>query len=87
MKSSQISIREWLFVMYKISVSRKGVSSLQLAKELDRPQKTTWHMLQRIKEACGNKEPFLSGVVEDDEKYVGGSEFNKHESWKRHLGR
>ena len=76
-----------LFVMYKISVSRKGISSLQLAKELDRPQKTNWHMLQRVKEACGNKEPFLSGMVEADEKQVGGSEFNKHESRKLRLGR
>ncbi len=87
MESSRIPVREWLWVMYKISVSRKGISSLQLAKELDRPQKTTWYMLQRIKEACGNKEPLLSGVVEADEKYVGGKESNKHESRKRNLGR
>ena len=29
----------------------------------------------------------MTGVVEADEKYVGGSEFNKHESRKLHLGR
>lgn len=73
---------EWLWVMYKICVSRKGISSLQLVKELDRPQKTTWFMLQRIKKACGNKTRVLSGIVEADEKYVGGREFNKHESKK-----
>ena len=87
MEPSRIPVREWLWVMYKISVSRKGISSLQLAKELDRPQKTTWYMLQRIKEACGNKEPLLSGVVEADEKYLGGKESNQHESRKRNLGR
>lgn len=87
MESSRIPVREWLWVMYKISVSRKGISSLQLAKELDRPQKTTWYMLQRIKEACGTKEPLLSGGVEADEKYVGGKESNRHESRKRNLGR
>lgn len=36
--TSRIPVREWLFVMYKISVSRRDISSLQLAKELDRPQ-------------------------------------------------
>ena len=87
MESSRIPVKEWLFVMYKVSVSRKGISSMQLAKELNRPQKTTWHMLHRIKEACGNKLPFLSGVVEVDEKYVGGREENKHESKKLRMGR
>ena len=80
MESSRIPVREWLFVLYKISVSRKSISSLQLAKDLGRPQKTTWHMLQRIKEASGSEEPFPSSWVEADEKYVGDSEFNKHES-------
>ena len=78
---------EWLWVMYKICVSRKGISSLQLAKELDRPQKTTWYMLQRIKEACGNKYKALAGIIEADEKYVGGLETNKHESKKLKIGR
>lgn len=44
-------------------------------------------MLKRIKEVCGNKETFLSGLVESDEKYVGGKEANKHESRKCNLGR
>lgn len=87
MESSRIPMVEWLWVMYKICVSRKGISSLQLAKELDRPQKTTWYMLQRIKEACGNKYRFLSGIVEADEKFVGGKESNKHESKKLKKGR
>lgn len=82
MESSPIPVREWLWVMYKVSVSRKGISSVQLAKELDRSQKTTWHMLQRIKEACGNKWSCLSGVVEVDEKYHGGEESHKHASKK-----
>ncbi|MCY4144765.1 MAG: IS1595 family transposase [Gammaproteobacteria bacterium] len=87
MEGTRLPVKEWLWVMYKISVSRKGVSSVQLAKELNRPQKTTWFMLQRMKEACGNKTALLSGVVEADEKYVGGRETNKHESKKLKLGR
>ena len=87
MESSRIPVREWLWVMYKVVVSRKGISSMQLAKELNRPQNTAWFMLQRIKEACGNKFDKLAGVIEADEYYVGGSESNKHESQKRKIGR
>ena len=88
MQSSKISMRKWLWAMYKVSVSRKGISSLQLAKELGITQKSAWHMIHRIKEACGNDEgDMLSGIVEVDETYIGGLEKNKHESKKRHDGR
>ena len=38
--------------MYLMVTSRKGISSLQLSKELDVTQKTAWFLLQRIREAC-----------------------------------
>ena len=58
--------------MYKVSVSRKEINSLQLAKELGITQKSAWHMIHRIKEACGNDEgDLLSGIVEIDESYIG----------------
>ena len=79
MKWIRIAVREWLIAMYTISVSRKDIFSLRLVKKRDRPKKTTSLMLQRIKEACHNEEPFRSDVVEADEQYVGGSVFNRHE--------
>ena len=80
MHSSPLPVRMWLYTMYKVSVARKGVSSLQLAKEIGVTQKSAWHMLHRLKEACGNESGPLSGVIEIDETYVGGKARNKHAS-------
>ena len=85
---SKLPVRMWLYAMYKVSVARKGISSLQLAKQLGITQKPSCFMIQRIKEACGNDtDTMLSGIVEIDETYIGGLERNKHESKKRHDGR
>ena len=64
--------------MYLLVTARKGISSMQLAKEIGITQKSAWFVLQRLREACGNDQTMLKGIVEIDEIYVGGREDTKH---------
>ena len=63
---SHVPLHKWLYAMYLLVTARKGISSLQLAKEIGITQKSAWFVLQRLREACDADLPLLRGIVEID---------------------
>lgn len=86
---SHIPLHKWIYGMYLLVTARKGISSMQLSKEIGVSQQSAWFMLQRLREACSSPDgqDKLRGVIEIDECFVGGKEANKHERKKLHAGR
>jgi transposase-like protein len=84
---SHVPLHKWLYAMYLLVTARKGISSMQLAKEIGITQKSAWFVLQRLREACSGKLEKLQGIIEVDEMYVGGKEVSKHEGKKLRMGR
>lgn len=64
---SHIPLNKWVYAMYLLVTARKGISSMQVAKEIGVTQKSAWFMLSRLREACGGDDGIdqLRGTVEE----------------------
>lgn len=78
-EDSAIGLDKWLTALWLLSNCKNGISSCELARDLDVTQKTAWFMLHRIRLALQD-ESFgkLSGDVEVDETFIGGKARNMH---------
>jgi len=75
MHGSHIQLRQWLLAFHLMTSSKKGVSALQLQRNLGLGSyKSAWHLAHRIRYAMreGGICAPLKGAIEIDETYVGG---------------
>ena len=80
-ENSKISLQKWLWTLFTISSRKKGISSYQLARELDITQKSAWFMLHRSRYTFDQSsfiKEMLKDFVEVDEAFIGGKNRNRH---------
>lgn len=47
--NTKINLQKWFLAIWLVTSHKKGISSIQLSKDIGVTQKTAWFMLQRIK--------------------------------------
>jgi transposase-like protein len=70
---TRLPLRVWVYAIWKACSSKKGISALQLSREMEITHKSALFVLRRIRHGIGDTEqPRMTGTVEVDELYVGG---------------
>src|SRR5260370_5539668 len=80
MEDSPISLDKWLLAMWLLSSCKNGISSYEISRAIGVTQKSTWHMMHRIRLAMQDDLTggMLAGEVEVDETFIGGKARNMH---------
>jgi hypothetical protein len=80
-------LRQWFKVVHLMTTSKKGISSLQIQRQMGfGSYETALNMTHKIRTAMIQPQEKLGGIVEVDETWVGGKDHNRH--WnKRHHGK
>ena len=52
-EDSKIPLQKWYAAIYLITAHKKGISSLQLHRDLGVTQKTAWYLLHRVRTTLG----------------------------------
>src|SRR5271155_2823197 len=79
------SLRDWFKVVHLMLTSKKGISALQIQRQMGFGSYKTAHgMCHKIRAAMMQPQEKLGGIVEVDETYVGGKDKNRH--WDKKKG-
>jgi transposase-like protein len=86
-QSTKLPLQKWFMAMNLMVNAKKGLSSLQMSRDLGVNKNTAWYLQKRIRMAMNEDDSILQGLVEADEAYVGGSMTNYHEYRKPVTGK
>lgn len=69
---THLDLQRWFLAIMIITNAKKGISSMQLSRDIGVSKNTAWSMQMRIRRAMKQGANLLTGVIEMDETYVGG---------------
>jgi len=90
-ENSTVPLSKWFMAIFIMTTHRKGISSVQVGRDIGVTQKTAWFMMQRVRNAF-KQQSFtydkLGGknkVVENDETYITGKIKNMHKKKREEI--
>jgi len=79
-------LRQWFKVVHLMTTSKKGISALQIQRQLGfGSYGTAYSMCHKIRAAMIEPATKLGGIVEIDETFIGGKDHNRH--WNKKSGK
>jgi transposase-like protein len=73
-QETRLPLRVWVYAIWKACSSKKGISALQLSREMEITHKSALFILRRIRHGLGEElQPkFTNTTIEVDEVFIGG---------------
>lgn len=71
-EGSNLPLKKWFYAIYLFLSHKKGISSCQLARDIQVTQKTAWFMLHRIRHNVKDDDANFDDMTQMDETYMGG---------------
>jgi transposase-like protein len=86
-EDSPLSLGRWFAAAWLIVNCKNGISSYEIARDLDVCQKTAWFVLHRLRRAmkAGSFDKKLCGIIEADECHIGGLFKNMHKGKRERI--
>lgn len=82
-EATKLPLSTWLSALYLFTSHKKGISSVQMAKDVGITQKSAWIILHKIRENFTELQAEqMFGTIEVDETFVGGKNKNRHKDKK-----
>ncbi len=79
-EGTKIPLQTWFLATFLFATHKRGISSYQLATDLNITQKTAWFMLSRLRYASEHCEFSVDEdeEIQADETFIGGKNKNRH---------
>jgi transposase-like protein len=72
MHDSHLPLRTWFLAVALVCNAKKGLSAMQMQRDLGVSYRTAWYLNHRIRKSMEEGTGLFTGIVEADETYIGG---------------